>query len=208
MIPIFFLLQCLVCVLNIGNTFCFPLVASPLGRVGKSNTQDCFTLVVDKEQNIDKIAKFCVETFYEVGLPGSLDSDEVNEIIEFEKKGMTKRANSSLETLMISAISTEQGNTFENGKMIGFAETTKMNDQEALIRNVCTSLEYRRQGVGRSLMKACMDYAQYGWNCKKCILNVEDENEKAIYFYKSLGFSPIPGRDLFGSIDMQIELVS
>ena len=104
---------------------------------------------------------------------------------------------------MVSA--EEDGCRERKNKIMGFAETTKLNDNEALIRNVCTAIKHRGKGVGTCLMKTCMEYAQYEWKCKKCILNVEDENDKAIQFYESLGFKPIPGRDLFGSIDMQFE---
>ena len=170
----------------------------------KSNPPITITVEVGQEKQINRIARFCVETFYEVGLPGSLDSHEIDEIVEYEKKGMVERAKSPLETLMLSARSLCTLGEIE-GEMLGFAETTRLNEQEALIRNVCTSLNYRKMGIGSSLMQLCMNHAQKEWKCKKCILNVEDENEEAILFYQRLGFRPIPGRDLFGSMDMEFE---
>ena len=70
---------------------------------------------------------------------------------------------------------------------------------------MCVKLDCRRKGVGKCLVIECIEQARR-WKSTNCILNVENDNKKAINFYNSLGFMPIPGRDLFGSVDMQLKL--
>jgi GNAT superfamily N-acetyltransferase len=57
----------------------------------------------------------------------------------------------------------------------------------AVIENVVTHGDYRRQGKGRAVMTAAMDYA-WSQNCYKILLLTGRKDDAVSRFYESLGF--------------------
>lgn len=57
----------------------------------------------------------------------------------------------------------------------------------AIIENVVTHGNYRRQGLGRAVMKAAMDHA-WSQGCYKILLLTGRKDERVWRFYESLGF--------------------
>lgn len=73
-----------------------------------------------------------------------------------------------------------------DGKVIGFAGTWIVLD-EAHVTNVAVLEEYRRQGIGKKLTQALMQYAA-NLGVTYATLEVRRSNERAQNLYKTLGF--------------------
>lgn len=57
----------------------------------------------------------------------------------------------------------------------------------AVIENVVTHIDYRRNGYGRDVLKAAVEYA-WNQNCYKVMLMTGRLNEETFRFYESAGF--------------------
>jgi GNAT superfamily N-acetyltransferase len=57
----------------------------------------------------------------------------------------------------------------------------------AMIENVVTHADYRRQGFGRAVLQAAMDAAWKG-DCYKIMLATGSRREETLRFYESVGF--------------------
>lgn len=96
-------------------------------------------------------------------------------------------------------------NDVVRGELLGFVEVTLKpyglgsRDENAphrsnreIARPVLTNLSVvksaRRSGVGSALMRACEDTVFNVWRYDELILEVEDDNESAIAFYKKRGY--------------------
>lgn len=74
----------------------------------------------------------------------------------------------------------------EDEQVVGYAGVHIVWD-EGHITNICVAPEYRRQGVGRELLKV---YLRYGDEHLRLLdLEVRVSNEAAIALYESLGFA-------------------
>ena len=73
-----------------------------------------------------------------------------------------------------------------NGKCIGYVLFQKVSLGISIIK-IVVLLEYRRQGIGRLLLRGVIDFALAN-NIKLCWLNVEVSNSTALSLYKSEGF--------------------
>jgi GNAT superfamily N-acetyltransferase len=58
----------------------------------------------------------------------------------------------------------------------------------ALIENVITHPDYRRQGIGKALLRLAIDYAA-DWGCYKVMLLTGRNSEPIYRFYESVGFN-------------------
>ena len=67
-------------------------------------------------------------------------------------------------------------NLTRGGKSIGFIE------------NVITDMGYRRRGIGKTIIKKAIEYAQKQ-NCYKVLLQSGNKRVDAHLFYESIGFS-------------------
>jgi [ribosomal protein S18]-alanine N-acetyltransferase len=72
------------------------------------------------------------------------------------------------------------------GELIGYA-LMSMGAGEAHVLNVCVSMDYREQGVGRYLVNMLIDYARDAL-VTDLFLEVRPSNPTAIHLYESIGF--------------------
>lgn len=80
------------------------------------------------------------------------------------------------------------------GKPVGYAQLirnsideTVIADQPMELRRIYALQEYLGRGIGRELMKRCIDEARKK-NCDVIWLGVWEKNQRAIDFYKKWGF--------------------
>lgn len=75
------------------------------------------------------------------------------------------------------------------GVVVGYVSFTIIID-ECQIINFATKNEFKRQGVGKNVMKALLDYGK-AMGVTKYFLEVRVTNESAISLYKKYGFLPV-----------------
>jgi predicted GNAT family acetyltransferase len=83
----------------------------------------------------------------------------------------------------------KQGRTWaviENGKLLFKAEVVAETPETTYIEGVWVNMEARRQGYGRRCMSQLARMLL--WRTKSICLFVNDENEDARRFYRSVGF--------------------
>jgi ribosomal-protein-alanine N-acetyltransferase len=78
-------------------------------------------------------------------------------------------------------------NLFSGPAVIGFFVGWTVED-ELHVNNVAAHRDYRRMGIGRSLMEAAIDEAR-GRGVAQVLLEVRASNETAQLMYRTLGFS-------------------
>lgn len=79
----------------------------------------------------------------------------------------------------------------EDGRIVGNASLLKAKQRyRYLVANVAVHPQYRRQGIGRELMKTVINYIREQGG-RQVWLQVEHENEKAINLYRQLGFQAV-----------------
>ena len=79
-----------------------------------------------------------------------------------------------------------------NGRVVGNAGLHAISDNPRQ-KHVCSlgisiADAYQGRGVGRALMKACLDFADHWANYSRLTLTVHADNRRAIKLYESLGF--------------------
>ena len=83
----------------------------------------------------------------------------------------------------------------DDGKVVGYAfgwvryirgHSTYFDRNEFYVDDVCVHSDYRRNGIGRALMEACMRAAKEN-NCYNMELGVYSFNKEAIALYESIG---------------------
>lgn len=91
---------------------------------------------------------------------------------------------------------------------VGLVQGRKRRPSTLLVFSMWVDPSARRSGVGRGLIDAVEHWAT-GWRASETVLWVMRQNERAIAFYRELGFEPIDaGRDAaagarFGAIAMR-----
>lgn len=75
---------------------------------------------------------------------------------------------------------------FKNKKMIGACIFEVILD-EANLNYISVAIEFRKKGIGRSLVNAFINVC-HSLKVKKIILEVSTNNNSALAFYESLGF--------------------
>ena len=73
-----------------------------------------------------------------------------------------------------------------DNRVVGFLVTRHVTEGECEVLNLAVAPEYRRQGVGRSLLRSVLDGTVF--------LEVRESNRAARSFYKSLGFQELSSR--------------
>ena len=83
----------------------------------------------------------------------------------------------------------------DDGKVVGYAfgwvryirgHSTYFDRNEFYVDDVCVHSDFRRRGIGRALMEACMRVAKEN-NCYNMELGVYSFNKEAIALYESIG---------------------
>jgi ribosomal protein S18 acetylase RimI-like enzyme len=74
--------------------------------------------------------------------------------------------------------------------------TTKLEDKDLYIGNICVDKNSRGMGVGKFLLDNIIIYAKKK-KCKKIILDVSKDNRVAINLYKKMGFEITKERSSF-----------
>ena len=79
-----------------------------------------------------------------------------------------------------------------NGRVVGNAGLHAISDNPRQ-KHVCSlgisiTSAYQGRGVGRTLMNACLDFADHWANYSRVALTVHADNTRAIKLYESLGF--------------------
>lgn len=89
--------------------------------------------------------------------------------------------------LIISIKNEEILGIVEENNLKGFIEFKKSSKRSLIINHISVLKKYRRQGIGKNLIEKLCSYAiKIGYN--RIELFVNEDNEEAISFYKSLGF--------------------
>jgi ribosomal-protein-alanine acetyltransferase len=72
------------------------------------------------------------------------------------------------------------------GRVVGFLVTRTVTEGEREVLNLAVAPEYRRRGIGRSLLRSVLDGTVF--------LEVRESNGAALSFYNSLGFHELSRR--------------
>lgn len=80
------------------------------------------------------------------------------------------------------------------GPVVGFASATRLLHPdktafELFINEIGVAPDHRRKGVGKALMKTLREEARKA-NCRVAWLAVDEDNDTALAFYKSVGGKP------------------
>lgn len=85
----------------------------------------------------------------------------------------------------------------ENGQPVGVCNVSRQGgSQQWMIGNVAVLPDYRRRGIARKLVRACVDLA-IERGAEQIILDVIDGNVPAYELYKSMGFTHYAGQLVF-----------
>ncbi len=79
-----------------------------------------------------------------------------------------------------------------DGKVVGYLFARVVHDTMD-INNICVSREFRGRGIGRRLLRECLDIAQKK-EVRTVFLEVRRSNRPAINLYRSFGFSYVATR--------------
>lgn len=94
-----------------------------------------------------------------------------------------------------------------DGTLAGFAMTSLLHQETvAEVEGLVVAREYRRQGIGRALIGACLDWAT-GAGASDVRLEVRGSNEAAIALYRGLGFSQVGIRRAYYSAPVEDALL-
>lgn len=93
---------------------------------------------------------------------------------------------SHLQHLMVTAKA-------EDGTIVGFCEVAMLEAPDGssyspTIANLVINEDYRRQGIGQSLLESVTRYVQQNWNAEELALYVAKDNEGAVSLYQKAGF--------------------
>ncbi len=86
---------------------------------------------------------------------------------------------------------------FENGSLVGYAKL-ELSPNQSFLDKIYIAKKYQRQGIGKQLLSACMQVSVKN-GLYNMALEVEDNNTRAIAFYKKYGFECQPIKRLFPS---------
>lgn len=167
-----------------------------------------------EHSEMERAARYLCSIFVEEGLinrepKGNLERHVGETLGEFSKQLEASRLlkdDFRVENLKVSL----PDDTGGGEDWVGFSQVLTDNSlpsRRAVIQNLCVSRRHRRRGVGRALIHHAMATVRDDWQKRELFLNVEDDNEKAILFYTSLGFKIFEeGTEGFGSFMMRREL--
>lgn len=127
-----------------------------------------------------KIQKLCFETF--------LDADDYDLSDESSTEWITNLGRDLSSTYFRGFVA------ITGDDLIGYSEIKfQQANQLALIENLCVDSRCRKLGIGRELVRLCVEYAKESWKAHDIRINLEDDNVEAMAFYTKLGFEIIPG---------------
>ncbi len=87
---------------------------------------------------------------------------------------------------------------FDNDKLVGVGRLHKNSDEEGQIRFMAVSQDYRKQGIGKTILSKIHEKARE-LKLNKIVLNARKE---AVPFYKKLGYKKTAkSHTLFGKIE-------
>lgn len=80
-----------------------------------------------------------------------------------------------------------------DGKVVGmvsllYSISTALGDKVAILEDMVIDKDFRRKGLGKELLQEAIDFAQKR-GCLRLTLLTDYDNETAIRFYQSAGFS-------------------
>ena len=87
---------------------------------------------------------------------------------------------------------------YEAGRLVGNASVlpVEAGSPRWVLANVAVRPEFRRRGIARGMVQACLELAQNRGG-QEMILQVESDNEAAIRLYHDLGFQPLTERTTY-----------
>jgi diamine N-acetyltransferase len=89
---------------------------------------------------------------------------------------------------------------------INDAQSEEMDDESLEIERIYIKNEFQKQGIGKYLLNKAMEIAMEN-NKKKLWLGVWEKNEKAISFYKKLGFVQTGAHSFYMGDEEQIDFI-
>lgn len=77
-------------------------------------------------------------------------------------------------------------------KHFGLGQATSKKQLRPVLTNLAVHPSFRKAGVGSKLLQACEDVVSQDWNRhEEVVLEVEDDNPKALDFYAKRGYSVV-----------------
>lgn len=97
----------------------------------------------------------------------------------------------------------------ENNKIIGLTTVSQVDDKVIMMYRLYIGQNYQRQGIGTKLMQSAISFFK---GYKKIRIEVEEKNNKGVYFYRKHGFIIIGkkieeiGNDKMPTVEMEKDL--
>ena len=124
-----------------------------------------------------------------------VSEDHITQIAEIEKECFSEPWSESSLALLCTDAYPSFALCRENGEVLGYIGTTRALDELQII-NVAIKKEYRRQGLGRALLRALDEYC-FENGISSVSLEVRCSNTAAISLYESLGYLAVGTRKGF-----------
>ena len=139
-------------------------------------------LLLKRENQISKAANTTIENFSESHLEEVFAIEEYSNLTPWRIQTFQKVLENRTLSFVIKS----------NSKIIGFCIASAVHD-ECHLQNICVAKEFKRQGLGKSMLKTLTARCQVA-NLKQVILEVRESNSAAQNFYKQCGFCEIGQR--------------
>lgn len=132
------------------------------------------------------VSSFLCKSFMDEGVIDNLPDNLARHIFETEQQLLKYQAfngEDGFKTCLFKAVR-------DKSDLVGAVEifTDGSSPRRAMLQNLVVALKYRRLGIGALLVGECCSVVASEWGMKSLWLNVEDDNEAALKFYKKLGF--------------------
>ena len=132
------------------------------------------------------VSSFLCKSFLDEGVIDNLAGNLERHISETEQQLLKNQAfngQDGFRACVFKAVRDKSG-------LVGAVEifTDGSSPRRAMLQNLVVASKYRRLGIGSLLVGECCSAVASEWGMSSLWLNVEDDNEAALKFYKKMGF--------------------
>ena len=156
-------------------------------------------------EDLQTLREISIETFYET-FKEQNSPENMKSYLEsaFTLKKLEKELSNTLSQFFFVYIAHEIAGYLKVN--ISDAQSEEMGEESLEIERIYIRNKFQRHGLGKVLLNKALDVARE-YNKKNIWLGVWEKNEKAITFYKKMGFTTIGAHSFFMGDEEQFDLI-